>query len=77
MLDTVSASNATENENLSEEFNEIKIRRVNSQRNLVYNILAEHSIFKNNIVCESGYKLNVLIVGFGKQGVEFFKANCW
>ena len=77
LLDTVSASNATENENLSEEFNEIKIRRVNSQRNLVYNILAEHSIFKNNIVCESGYKLNVLIVGFGKQGVEFFKAICW
>ncbi len=77
LLDTVSASNATENENVSEEYNEIKIRRVNSQRNLVYNILTEYSIFKNNIECASGYKLNILIVGFGKQGLEFFKALCW
>ncbi len=59
------------------DFGNLKVRRINAQRNLVYKTLSDYSIFKNNIPCERGYKLNILIVGFGRQGIEFLKTLCW
>lgn len=76
LLDTVSASNENDMDR-EQDFNDIKIRRVNTQRNLVYKILSDYSIFKDNVKCKRGNKLNVLIVGLGKQGFEFLKALCW
>ncbi len=59
------------------DYGNIKVRRINPQRNLVYKTLTDYSIFDNAIEENGVKKINVLIVGFGKQGIEFLKALAW
>ena len=56
----------------------MKVRRVNDNKNLVWHTLRRNSVFKDAITTESGVKeMNVVIVGCGNYGVELVKALCW
>ena len=60
---------------------DIKIRRVNNVRSLVYRTLYEkgyEKIFQSALPAEDGMKeINVLIVGMGRYGTEMAKALPW
>lgn len=59
---------------------EIKLRRINSVRSLVYNFLYDEGtrIFENAVPAEDGTRqINALILGIGQHGTEFLKALTW
>ena len=68
----------------STDIGEMKVRRVNDNKNLVWNTLREHSIFADAIslssqdkTLKSAKQLNIAIVGCGNYGIELIKAICW
>lgn len=55
----------------------MKVRRVNENRNLILGILKNYSIFENYIE-KNGYReINIMIAGLGQYGTELLKAICW
>ena len=59
----------------------IKLRRINEERNLVYRILRTHSIFDDAICSPDGKKINLLVVAESTQecalSLELVKALTW
>ena len=55
----------------------IKVRRVDESRNLVYDILRGNELFKNAYLDGDVKKINALILGGGKHGIELLKALYW
>ena len=75
------AFNDEENKNSGEKEIEIKVRRVNEVRSLVYRTLYEtgyEKIFENAVEDERGMKhINAVIIGMGQYGTEMTKALSW
>lgn len=74
-------ANSTESETLlnSVDIGRMKVRRVNENRNLVWQTLREVSIFDNPFI-DGGSKekqLNIVVVGSGHYGTELLKTVCW
>ena len=66
----------------SADIGDMKVRRVNDNKNLTWKTLRENSIFNDAVDCEEkdakGEKqLNIAIIGCGNYGMEFLKAVCW
>lgn len=55
----------------------LKVRRVNETKNLIWHILSQGKLFENCIEEEGVKKINLLIVGLGRYGIELLKAACW
>lgn len=55
----------------------MKVRRINENRNLVVSTLLNKPIFQKYIEDNDEKKVNVLIVGGGNYGVELIKAISW
>ena len=59
---------------------EMKVRRIDENRNFVLRTLMEHSIFDDALPPENegeDKRLNILLVGLGMIGTEFVKALSW
>jgi hypothetical protein len=56
---------------------EIKLRRVDESRNLIYEILRGDTLFTKAYEENGVKKINALILGSGKHGTELLKALCW
>ena len=59
---------------------DMKVRRIDENRNFVLRTLLEHSIFKDALPAPEGKKdkqLNILLVGLGMIGTEYVKALSW
>ena len=61
----------------SVEHGEMKVRRINENRNLVINTLQEKPIFENYIEQNGEKKVAILIIGGGNYGTELIKAISW
>lgn len=74
-------ANSIESEALldSVDIGRMKVRRVNENRNLVWQTLREVSIFDNPYIPEGSAEkqLNIVIVGCGNYGTELLKTICW
>ncbi len=55
----------------------LKVRRVDVVRNLVYRVMEDYPIFDRYTQDGEAKKLNVLIAGVGKCGTEILRALCW
>lgn len=53
----------------------IKVRRINENRNMAFQLIREQPIFQN--VKPEDKKINIAIVGLGGYGEEILKAVCW
>ena len=56
---------------------DIKVRRVNESRNLIYELLRNQSIFENAVDDNGVKKIHAVILGVGRHGVELLKALTW
>lgn len=59
------------------DYGNIKVRRINENRNLVLDTLRHRSIFANSITTERGKEITLVICGLGSYGTELLKAVCW
>ncbi len=73
------AANSTESEALlnSVEFGDIKVRRLNENRNLMLSTLLDCPIFEKAVEVGEQKEISIVIVGLGAYGVEMLKALCW
>ena len=73
------AANSTESEALlnSVDFGEIKVRRLNENRNLMLSTLLDCPIFENAVEVKGQKEISIVIVGLGAYGFEMLKALCW
>lgn len=56
----------------------MKVRRINTKRNMVWDVLRTHSVFDDAYEREDGVRvMNVVIAGFGSYALELLKALCW
>jgi len=55
----------------------LKVRRINENKNLMLNVLASGCLFQNAVEEDGVKKINLLIVGLGQYGIELLKAACW
>ena len=55
----------------------LKVRRINETKNLVLHVLTQGKLFENAIEENGIKKINLLIVGLGRYGIELLKAACW
>lgn len=73
------AANSTESEALlnSVDFGDIKVRRLNENRNLMLRTLLDCPIFEKAVEVNGQKEISIVIVGLGAYGVEMLKALCW
>ena len=55
----------------------MKVRRINENRNLVMSTLRDEPVFEKFIKSENGKRMSILIVGGGNYGTELIKALTW
>ena len=55
----------------------LKVRRINRQRNMVWDILRTHSVFDDAYENNGIRIMNIAIVGYSDYGFELVKALCW
>ena len=56
---------------------EVKVRRVNENRNLIIHTLNNCSIFKDACEVNGVKQISIAVVGLGSYGIELLKAACW